>query len=80
MPGFGTRVAPVDAAVAKHLGRMGAIRSVPVIDALLAATAMLEGLTPRDGPPRGRGGIGLGRPGYLQSLRWRRARKLISGP
>ncbi|MDE0523300.1 MAG: type II toxin-antitoxin system VapC family toxin [Boseongicola sp.] len=37
--GFRDRVLPVDAAVAEQWGRMNAIRSVPVIDALLAATA-----------------------------------------
>jgi len=35
----------VDAAVADEWGRMSAIRPVPVIDALLAATAKAHGLT-----------------------------------
>ncbi len=43
--GFGDRVLPVDAAVADEWGRMNAIRPVPVIDALLAATAKSNGLT-----------------------------------
>ncbi len=43
--GFGDRVLPVDAAVAEEWGRMNAIRPVPVIDALLAATAKANGLT-----------------------------------
>ncbi len=42
---FGDRVLPVDAAVAEQWGRMSAIRPVPVIDALLAATARVNGLT-----------------------------------
>ena len=43
--GFGDRVLPVDAAVADEWGHMNAIRPVPVIDALLAATAKANGLT-----------------------------------
>lgn len=43
--GFADRVLPVDAAVAEEWGRMTAIRPVPVIDALLAATARANGLT-----------------------------------
>lgn len=43
--GFGDRVLPVDATVAGEWGRMSAIRPVPVIDALLAATAKANGLT-----------------------------------
>jgi len=42
---FGDRLLPVDAAVADEWGRMSAIRPVPVIDALLAATAKAHGLT-----------------------------------
>ncbi len=42
---FGDRVLPVDAAVAEEWGRMNAIRPVPVIDALLAATAKANNLT-----------------------------------
>ncbi|MFN3643591.1 MAG: type II toxin-antitoxin system VapC family toxin [Gemmobacter sp.] len=43
--GFGDRVLPVDATVAEEWGRMNAIRPVPVIDALLAATAKANDLT-----------------------------------
>jgi len=43
--GFGDRLLPVDAAVADEWGKMNAIRPVPVIDALLAATAKAHGLT-----------------------------------
>ena len=45
MSGFGDRVLPVDAAVAEQWGKMNAIRPIPVIDALLAATAKVNGLT-----------------------------------
>ena len=45
MSRFGNRVLPVDTAVAEQWGRMNAIRPVPVIDALLAATAKANGLT-----------------------------------
>jgi hypothetical protein len=41
---FGSRVLAVDAAVAEAWGRMSAVRSVPVVDALLAATASVHGL------------------------------------
>ena len=41
---FGPRVLGVDAAVAEAWGRMSAARSVPVADALLAATAGVHGL------------------------------------
>lgn len=43
--GFDRRILPVDAAVADAWGRMAAIRPVPVVDALLAATAKVHGLT-----------------------------------
>jgi len=43
--GFGDRVLPVDVATAEEWGRMSAMRPVPVIDALLAATAKTNGLT-----------------------------------
>ncbi|MBZ0127536.1 MAG: type II toxin-antitoxin system VapC family toxin [Rhodobacteraceae bacterium] len=43
--GFGDRMLVVDAAVAEEWGRMNAIRPVPVIDALLAATAKANSLT-----------------------------------
>ena len=42
---FGDRILPVDTAVAEQWGRMNAIRPVPVIDALLAATAKANDLT-----------------------------------
>ncbi len=41
---FGSRVLGVDAAVAAAWGRLSAIRSVSVVDALLAATAAAHGL------------------------------------
>lgn len=43
--GFADRLVPIDAAVAEEWGRMSAIRPVPVIDCLLAATAKAHGLT-----------------------------------
>jgi len=42
--GFGDRVLAVDVATAEEWGRMSAMRPVPVIDALLAATAKTNGL------------------------------------
>lgn len=45
MSRFGNRILPVDTAVAAQWGRMNAIRPVPVVDALLAATAKANGLT-----------------------------------
>jgi hypothetical protein len=41
---FGARLLSVDAAVADAWGRMSAMRSAPVVDALLAATACVHGL------------------------------------
>ena len=41
---FGNRVLPIDTAVAEQWGMMNAIRPMPVIDALLAATAKANGL------------------------------------
>lgn len=41
---FGAHVLGVDATVAEAWGRMAAIRSVPVVDALIAATAQVHGL------------------------------------
>lgn len=41
---FGPRILGVDAAVAESWGRISAMRSVPVVDALLAATANVHGL------------------------------------
>ena len=42
---FGDRVLPVDLAVAEEWGRISAIRTVPVADALLAATARSKRMT-----------------------------------
>jgi predicted nucleic acid-binding protein len=42
---FGGRVLGIDNAVSDQWGRMSAIRTVPVIDGLLAATALTNGLT-----------------------------------
>jgi predicted nucleic acid-binding protein len=42
---FGTRVLKVDNAVADQWGRMSAVRPIPVIDGLLAATAVVNRLT-----------------------------------
>ena len=42
---FGTRVLAVDNAVADQWGRMSAVRPIPVIDGLLAATAVINRLT-----------------------------------
>ncbi len=43
--GFGERILPVNFAVANEWGRLAAIRTVPVIDGLLAATARVFELT-----------------------------------
>ncbi len=42
---FGGRVLGIDNAVSDQWGRISAIRSVPAIDGLLAATALANGLT-----------------------------------
>lgn len=42
---FGDRILTVDRAVADEWGRMGATRPLPVVDALLAATAKVNGMT-----------------------------------
>ena len=42
---FADRVLPVDAAVAKCWGELAAGRSLPVIDTLIAATAIVRSLT-----------------------------------
>lgn len=44
MSGFAERILPVDTAVAEEWGRMNATRPVPVIDALIAATAKTNDL------------------------------------
>ena len=43
--GFSGRILDVDAQVADSWGQMSAIRPIPVIDGLLAATAMVHDLT-----------------------------------
>lgn len=43
--GFGGRVLGIDNAISDQWGRMSAIRPVPVIDGLLAATVLANGLT-----------------------------------
>ncbi len=42
---FGGRVLGIDNAVSDQWGRMSAIRPLPVVDGLLAATAVVNGLT-----------------------------------
>lgn len=42
---FGERALPVEVAIVNEWGRMNAIRPIPVIDGLLAATAKVHGLT-----------------------------------
>ena len=42
---FGERILPIDARVADLWGRMSALRPVPVIDGLLAATAKVHDMT-----------------------------------
>jgi predicted nucleic acid-binding protein len=42
---FADRVLPIDIAIARRWGEMSANRSFPVIDSLIAATAMSHGLT-----------------------------------
>ena len=42
---FGKRILGVDQSIADQWGRMSALRSIPVIDGLLAATALVNKLT-----------------------------------
>ena len=42
---FGDRVFPIDRAVTDEWGRMSALRPIPVIDGLLAATAKVHRMT-----------------------------------
>lgn len=42
---YADRILDIDAAVARRWGELTAARSVPVVDALLAATALVNGLT-----------------------------------
>ncbi len=41
---YAERILPIDADVAEEWGRINAVRSVPTIDALMAATAKVHGL------------------------------------
>jgi toxin FitB len=43
--GFADRILAVDHAVADEWGRMNAVRPLPVVDSLLAATAKVHGMT-----------------------------------
>jgi toxin FitB len=43
--GFGERILPIDNRIAQSWGRLASLGSFPVIDALLAATAEVHGLT-----------------------------------
>jgi predicted nucleic acid-binding protein len=42
---FGERILPIDRAIADEWGRLSAIRTVPPVDGLLAATAKVHGMT-----------------------------------
>jgi hypothetical protein len=42
---FAERILPIDRAIADEWGRMGASRPVSTVDALLAATAKVYGMT-----------------------------------
>jgi predicted nucleic acid-binding protein len=42
---YGDRIVAIDQDVAEQWGRLRAIRSLPVVDALIAATARVHGLT-----------------------------------
>jgi predicted nucleic acid-binding protein len=43
--GFGERILLIDRSVADEWGRISAIRTIPPVDALLAATAKVHGMT-----------------------------------
>jgi hypothetical protein len=43
--GFDDRILTVDTKVAEEWGRLNALRPLPIVDALLAATARVKGLT-----------------------------------
>jgi predicted nucleic acid-binding protein len=45
MEAFGRHIVPIDHAIAEGWGRMSAKRPVPTVDALLAATAKVRGMT-----------------------------------
>jgi predicted nucleic acid-binding protein len=55
---FNGRVLGIDNAVSDQWGRMSAIRPIPVIDGLIAATAMANGLTLVTRNDRGVAGVG----------------------
>ncbi len=55
---FGGRVLGIDNAVSDQWGRMSAIRPMPVIDGLLAATALTNGLTLVTSDDRNVAGLG----------------------
>ncbi|MFM8748390.1 MAG: type II toxin-antitoxin system VapC family toxin [Aestuariivirga sp.] len=42
---FGERALPIETAITDEWGRLNAVRPIPVLDGLLAATAMVHGLT-----------------------------------
>ncbi len=42
---FGNRVLGIDNAISDQWGRMSAVKSIPVVDGLMAATAIVNGLT-----------------------------------
>ena len=42
---YASRIVPIDLEIAARWGRLAAIRTFPVIDGLLAATALVHGLT-----------------------------------
>lgn len=58
--GFGPRILGIDARVAERWGRLSAGRTVPVIDALMAATAEVHGLTLVTRNARDVEGLGVG--------------------
>lgn len=56
---YGDRVLNIDNGVADRWGRLSAIRSIPVVDGLLAATAMANDLTLVTRNDRDLAGLGL---------------------
>ncbi len=42
---FADRILPVDTAIARHWGELSATRPLPVVDTVIAATALRHGLT-----------------------------------
>jgi predicted nucleic acid-binding protein len=57
---FGDRVLGIDKTIADQWGRMSSIRPIPVIDGLLAATALVKGLTLVTRNDRDVAGLGAG--------------------